>query len=351
MGSKRKRALLLGAIMVTGTVWGCIPGAGGLASPSCDGGPSGTDPAGETCGEDTDTGLDPGLGDDAGSGEEEENDECVPATCEGLDLAAGLWLDGCGGTLDCGTWTHVPGGVFQMGSDVGDTQAQPAHEVSVGSFDMWATEVTMEQYAVCVNSGGCDDAITVLEDPGCTWGTGSDQTRPVNCVTWYQAREFCQWAGGRLPSEAEWEFAARGGGLDRRFPWDGEIPDCAHAVMVEAGVTGCGTGTTWSVCSLPAGNTAGGLCDMSGNVHEWVEDDYHLGLTNTGGYDVDGDGESDAPADGSAWVDEPRGTYRHLRGGGFSSTAADLTTTARFHHNTPGYWAPRIGFRCARDGS
>lgn len=339
MGKVYFKAVCFGLLFAAAIPIGCIPGPAAPLVSACDGGDQGTDGDGDTGPPDTDEDVDSGGEDDA--------QECLPATCESLDLAAGLWQDGCGGTLDCGSWIEMDPGVFEMGGTLGEWMSSPAHDVDVPGFRMWTTEVTMEQYAVCSNSGGCDDPISVLEDPGCTWGTGSDQSRPVNCVTWYQARDFCEWAGGRLPSEAEWEYAARGMGQDAIFPWGNEEIDCGHAVMVEAGVGGCGTGTTWSVCSLPGGHTPEGLCDMSGNVHEWIEDDYHLSLQNTGGYDLDGDGVSDAPTDGSAWVDEPRGLYRHMRGGGYSSTAVDLTATARFHHNSPGYWAPRIGFRCA----
>jgi len=334
--------------------WGCIDGGVPAVGPGCDGGGDGDgEDDGGVC---PDPAGDPGTIIAAGgnlvanTGRAGDTDECVPATCAGLDLSAGTWSDGCGGVLDCGDWVSMSGGTFTMG-DNASLGAAPAHPVSVPALSMWRTEVTVDEYAVCTNSGGCDEPATVLDDPLCVWADGGDAQRPVNCVTWTQAREFCEFAGGRLPSEAEWEMAARSGGADILYPWGDEAPDCSRAVMVEAGVGGCGMGAAWPVCSRPAGNTVDGFCDMAGNVIEWVEDDHHMGLANTGGYDVDGDGASDAPTDGSAWVDDPRGLYRTQRGGSYQNAAADLSTRYRNAYNTPEHWAPRIGFRCAKDPS
>ena len=127
----------------------------------------------------------------------------------------------------------------------------------------------------------------------------------MNCLDWQQAVDFCAWAGGRLPSEAEWEYAARSGGPSSsyKYPWGNDAATCTYAVMDDGGY-GCGTGRTWSVCSKPAGNTSQGLCDMSGNVWEWVEDWYHGDYTG-------------APTDGSAWVSPtrlvPGVSWRQLR--------------------------------------
>jgi iron(II)-dependent oxidoreductase len=157
---------------------------------------------------------------------------------------------------------------------------------------------------------------------------------PVNCVDWQQAVDFCERAGGRLPSEAEWEYAARSGGQDITYPWGNAAATCDDAVYDDTGSNdGCGTGRTWAVCSKTAGNTTQGLCDMAGNVWEWVQDWSHNDYTG-------------APTDGSAWVDG--GTDRVMRGGGFSSLAYSLRAADR-HDYEPTYQADNVSFRCARD--
>jgi formylglycine-generating enzyme required for sulfatase activity len=97
--------------------------------------------------------------------------------------------------------------------------------------------------------------------------------RPVVCVSWQQAEEYSRWVGGRLPTEAEWEYAARSGGKVREHPWGSQDATCDRAVLNMSGdAHGCGLNSTWPVCSKPAGNTEHGLCDMIGNATEWVSD-------------------------------------------------------------------------------
>ena len=93
-----------------------------------------------------------------------------------------------------------------------------------------------------------------------------------------------------MPTEAEWEYAAKSGGLERRFPWGNVQATCDYAILGPGSASGCGEGRPHVPCSRTAGNTLQGICDMAGNLAEWVEDDYH---TNYDG----------APNDGSAWVD------------------------------------------------
>ncbi len=232
------------------------------------------------------------------------------------------------------TWVTIPGNRFQIGKADGDSWEMPAAQsVTVSTFRMSATEVTVEQYRQCVASGSCTE-------PGvcevyANWGVEARDFHPVNCVDWNQAVAFCKWAGGRLPSEAEWEYAARGGGREIDFPWGDEIATCEYAVMTVNNQHGCEMHRTFEVCSKPVGNTVQGLCDMAGNVSEWVEDDFHSS------YD-------DLPADGSAQVDEPRSASRVTRGGSFVRTFNLLRTcyrsTSSIDHQSFG-----IGFRCAKD--
>jgi formylglycine-generating enzyme required for sulfatase activity len=210
----------------------------------------------------------------------------------------------------------------------------PLHTVTVPTFELTATEVTVAQYQVCVNDGGACTAPAT--GTTCNWNDPGYEDHPVNCVDWNQARDFCAWAGGRLPTEAEWEYAARSTGPSSSFtyPWGNSTATCSYAVMNDGSGSGCGTGRTWSVCSKPAGNTGQGLCDMAGNVWEWVEDDYHSDYTG-------------APTDGSAWVDGPRGSYRVVRGGSFGHDAGFLRAADR-HYFDPSYTLEHLGFRCTR---
>jgi formylglycine-generating enzyme required for sulfatase activity len=193
-----------------------------------------------------------------------------------------------GGPTEGLQWVCMPGGTFQMGSDSGGSDELPVHEVTVPSFEILRTEVTVRQYGECVSARACTEPGTGTRG---NWNDPGYEDHPVNYVTWQQAVDFCVWAGGRLPSEAEWEYAARSGGLDQEYPWGEERANCDYAVRHE-GVAGCGADRTREVCSRPAGNTRQGLCDMAGNTHEWVQDWYH------GNY-------RGAPTDGTAW-EHPR---------------------------------------------
>ncbi len=240
----------------------------------------------------------------------------------------------CDGSGQCQawslTWVRLSAGTFAMGSGIADEQ--PVHQVSVPAFDMTMTEVTVAKYQACVDAGACFAPDTCgWGSPN--WGVAGREDHPVNCVDWQQANDFCGFVGGRLPSEAEWEYAARGGGQDITYPWGDAPASCTYAVMYGGGA-GCGMDSTWAVCGKPAGNTAQGLCDMAGNAYEWVQDWHH------GDY-------NGAPSDGGAW-ESPSGSFRVRRGGGFSSDASALRAANRFPED-PSYRRDYVGFRCARD--
>jgi len=125
-------------------------------------------------------------------------------------------------------------------------------------IDFSKSEVTVAQYKACLEARKCSAPNTGVN---CNWNQAGRDTHPVNCVDWDQAIAFCEWAGGRLPTEQEWSAEASDSGK-RQFPWGDEPVSCEKA--------SCGKRSTWPVCSKPAGNSVSGLCDLSGNVWEWT---------------------------------------------------------------------------------
>ncbi|MBI5208744.1 MAG: SUMF1/EgtB/PvdO family nonheme iron enzyme [Elusimicrobia bacterium] len=207
-------------------------------------------------------------------------------------------------------WVDIPGGSFVMGSPTGPADAKPAHRVAIKPFQMARTEVTFKQYRACVEAKAC--APPHVADSQCFIWNGSEWARaqlaasfqaddqPAVCVDWAQAKAFSEWVGGRLPTEAEWEYAARSAGKVSTYPWGDEPPSCERAVM-NHGAPGCGRNSTWPVCSKPKGNTRQGLCDTAGNAWEWTQDWYRDTYTGAAG-------------DGSAW-EGPGSSHRAYRGG------------------------------------
>jgi formylglycine-generating enzyme len=243
-------------------------------------------------------------------------------------------------------WVTICGGTYSMGS-LESSNEQPVHTVTVPTFEMMMTEVTVSQFAACVDTYGCATPSSPVT--GCNWGEASYEDHPMNCVDWEQAVVFCDWAEGRLPSEAEWEYAARGGGQQVTYPWGEEEASCGRAVMMEpGGDAGCDTERTWTVCSMsPEGDTDQGLCDMAGNVWEWVEDSYHscYACGDCPG-ETGCDGSSVAPDDGSDW-ETPASPTQVLRGGGFTDDGEGLRAANR-GESDPDEAGPGNGFRCVR---
>lgn len=239
-------------------------------------------------------------------------------------------------------WVTIKGGKFKMGTDSleeGFDFTKPVHEVAIETFDMSETDVTVEQYKECVIKGECTEP---GRDKYCNWGVKGRQRHPVNCVDWKQAQTYAEFKskqpgfeGARLPSEAEWEYAATSGGRSQKYPWGDEEPTCKKAVMYGNGGGGCGNNSTMPVCSKTAGNTAQGLCDMAGNVWQWVQDTFQHSYKG-------------APIDGSAF----RGTdYRVVLRGG--SHGYNETRFFRAHYRATAFFDSRdydIGFRLARSG-
>jgi len=199
-------------------------------------------------------------------------------------------------------------------------EEQPAHLVSLDGFWIDRTEVTNAQYRRCVEAGGCR-AVSAC-DPGegePTFGDRSKADHPMVCVDWHEARDYCAWVGGRLPTEAEWEYAARGL-QDLFFPWGnawGEALDGPRANLCDVNCPSYerddgyddGYARTAPVGSYPDGASWCGAQDMAGNVAEWVQDwyqwDYYGRSTarNPGGPDrpVKNDGQAAKVRRGGGW--------------------------------------------------
>ncbi len=256
---------------------------------------------------------------------------------------------------------YVPAGEFRMGIDRegfnyarqlcreygGDTaiatcgvavfaDEQPMHVVVLKGFWIDQTEVTNLQYHRCMQAGHC----TPPADFGSStrqsyYGDSSYEDYPVVSVQWQQAVDYCDWAGGRLPTEAEWEFAARGS-EGWTFPWgntfDGtRLNYCdvnCRSGPNDPGVND-GYADTAPVASFPAGVSWCGAFDLAGNVREWVADWY-------GRYPSEQQVNPIGPSSGDARV---------TRGGSWLDTPDDVRSTNR-GGNSVGYWHPKVGFRC-----
>ncbi|MEW5872345.1 MAG: SUMF1/EgtB/PvdO family nonheme iron enzyme [Chloroflexota bacterium] len=217
----------------------------------------------------------------------------------------------------------IPAGEFQMGSENGAFDEQPVHIVYLDGYFIDAYEVTNALYAECVASGDC-------AEPGC--GDFADAVyanHPVTCVSWDQAQAYCRWRGGQLPTEAQWEKAARGGLEGRLYPWGDEEPTCVPGARNGAQYVDCGGST------VPVGSFAPngyGLYDMAGNVREWVQDWYSSSFYGS------------SPRDNP--ISFGPGSSRVLRSGGdWDGNLSPLRVADRLY-NDPGYRYGLFGFRC-----
>ena len=160
----------------------------------------------------------------------------------------------------------IPAGEFTMGSQDGDPDERPAHKVHVNAFSMDVYEVTVGQYADFLQATGFNSPLDWK-----TMNQPAHQKRPVANVDWADAAAYCKWAGKRLPTEAEWEKAARGTD-GRLYPWGNDPPTPLHA---NYGKTGSHNyGALALVGTLEDGKSPYGIYDMAGNVWEWVSDWY-----------------------------------------------------------------------------
>lgn len=225
----------------------------------------------------------------------------------------------------------IPAGEFLMGSPEGKGRAdeRPQRAVYLDAFVIDQVEVTNERYMAFVKATG-------HRTPPNPYGTGplvslaGIEHLPVVQTTWYDAKAYCTWAKKRLPTEAEWEKAARGTD-GRLYPWGNQPPTATRANFDREWED---EKTLHPVGSLPGGDSPYGVKDMAGNAREWVSDWY------------DADYYQDAPSRNPPGPDK-KGVVRSIRGGSWHSPASDITTSARgrggFALQTHG-----TGFRCAR---
>ena len=160
-------------------------------------------------------------------------------------------------------WIEIPGGRYQLGAD---EPAATGPEVTINTFWLSKREITVAQYQQCVEVGACSATSAPYD---CYQGPEQLEL-PINCVSWFQARQFSLWVGG-----TEWEYAARSGGRQQMYPWGSEEATCERAVLSEEGA-GCGAGQASPPCSRPTGVSDQGICDLAGNLAEWVLDRYVL---------------------------------------------------------------------------
>lgn len=221
-----------------------------------------------------------------------------------------------------------------MGSRLGQGEfdEHPQHPVAVASFEILQSEVTVTQYAACVDDEVCEPW-PASEDipPRCSWDEAGLDEHPMNCLNWEMAGAFCAWAGGALPSEAQWEYAARSRGQDVTYPWGEAEPSCDLLQSYEEDC--CGLGSTCPVCSFPAGSTEQGVCDLAGNIFEWTQDWYHNSYVG-------------APRGATPWV-EPAYVLRTMRGGAIGSGVGYRVRNRTYHE--PDFFYSGMGARCVRE--
>jgi formylglycine-generating enzyme required for sulfatase activity len=258
----------------------------------------------------------------------------------------------------------VDGGKFMMGADDLDASPseKPPHEVTLSPFCIDRKEVTVGAYKLCAEDGKCERAPFEVEwkgitrqqkklfSPACNGDDPERGTHPVNCVEWGMARQYCEFVGKRLPTEAEWELGARGPD-GRIYPWGDDPPDATRAnacgkecsawsIKNGAEITPLykeddGFALTAPVGSFPGGRSPYGLFDMVGNVWEWVSD-------------------WDAPYGADPEKDPPgarNGTKRILRGGAFTGSSSTWVRATKRYSDLPETRSHAYGFRCARSVS
>ena len=243
--------------------------------------------------------------------------------------------------MDTSEMVTIPAGAFWLGCDpahnnnLGCAEDElPSQSIELPAFKIDKFEVTNTKYAECVQAGACTPPSSLTSETREQYFDAPEFADfPVLFVSWKQADAYCTWAGKRLPTEAEWEKAARGT-TQNAFPWGDEGPNCSLAnTRQAAGLENC-MDDTQPVGSFASGASPFGVLDMAGNVWEWTASRY---LPNY----LPGAAEE-------ALTGGPADLYRVVRGGGWDSAPLNLLVSARsfdpdFHSSN------NLGFRCASD--
>ena len=222
--------------------------------------------------------------------------------------------------VDSSSLVYIPAGETVIGAD---SIEYPRHGVSLSSYWIQRTKTTNRMYAICVGVGVCTPPTPEVGAANYTDPTFADH--PVVGVNWDQAQTYCGWIGGRLPTEAEWENAARGPS-GQEFPWGRAQPSCELLNF-----NGCEKGRTTSVVAYPNSASPYGLLDMAGNVYEWVFDWYDPAYYANSPI-------QDPPGPES-------GTFKVTRGSGFETEPTFIPSAVR-HWTAPSVTKPDLGFRC-----
>lgn len=217
---------------------------------------------------------------------------------------------------------RIPGGRFQVSSRRG---TEPGPDVTLHAYWLDRTEVTVGAYAACVSAGTC--VLPARTSPYCSFELG-DPLLPISCVGHAAAAAFCRQRGARLPSEAEWEYAARGGTAARAFPWGDAPPTCEIAATLRSDSTAksCSGSRPARAGTHPLGRSPFGIEDLAGNLEEWVADFYVEPRPTA------------PPQSGASFV---------LRGGSWLLGPSYAETTVRSAGSAMEA-GPGVGFRCAK---
>lgn len=222
----------------------------------------------------------------------------------------------------------IPAGYFRMGSTRGLVSEAPEHPVWLDAYYLDQYEVANDDYQACVQAGACHIARHSASNTRASYRDNPEFARyPVVGVTWDDAFAYCQWVSKRLPTEAEWEYAASGP-EDYTWPWGNEFDPLRSAASAR---------DTQRVDSYPEGVSVFGAYNLAGNAAEWVGDTYRLGFY------------SEAPPRNPAGQGE--GYFRIFRGGSFGSQASGDYTTSRRIVKERTYYDLATGFRCAQSAA
>lgn len=205
-------------------------------------------------------------------------------------------------------WIAIPGGLTLIGSNDGPAEEAPAHYVFVPEFEVQSTEVTVAAYRRCVDSKRCS---IPSSGPGCNWGT-SNQQHPINCVSYYDAQDYCAYLDASLPSESQWERAARYPD-DRILPWSDGAPSLCW-----------NSKGTCTITSHPDAASSLGVLGLSDNVAEWTSSPF------------------------VPYLGDDTSTLRSVRGGWFSLANPQLLRSTHRQGMHKGTEAKHVGFRCVR---